>query len=309
MVIEATYVNTSPGAESTTVTILDRNSGKEYEVREEDWIAAKGSKPPCKSNFPLLSSMLPQSVFNEVDSFLTREDQLSLAKTNRKLQSMYKYDKGYRKTAVYDLEFFGKNYSAGGAFNTTERSYEFILKTFIELPIFIENSELLIDELYILSSKICNIDNITNEQLQVEISNTIKELTVVDSPSFAKRLTNCIRLGFTQKPKNQLAKKIPNLKQISNGIDPRYGGGFIIFDDGFNIGGIIHTGYAVTPSPSGSPPSLPEIYMLESVKDANDIETFIKSLQTQPQSPPNQKIDITKIVELINKTIHKLPAT
>jgi hypothetical protein len=116
--------------------------------------------------------------------------------------------------------------------------------------------------------------------------------------NFSQFLVKSIRLGFTQKPKKNIP--IPNIKQLSNGIDPTYGGGFIMFDGGFNIGGIIHTGYSA--SPAGS--SLPQ--MSNSISTSDELTTFIQSLKTPSTPPVATPLDISKIAESIKTSITRI---
>jgi len=52
-----------------------------------------------------------------------------------------------------------------------------------------------------------------------------------------------IIVSLKQQEDTTLNIKRPNIKQISNGINPSYGGGFILFDSEFNIQNIIHSNY------------------------------------------------------------------
>jgi len=46
-VIEAVYIETQHGAESSSVRVLDKKTGKEYFVTEAQWEAARFTSPPC----------------------------------------------------------------------------------------------------------------------------------------------------------------------------------------------------------------------------------------------------------------------
>ena len=58
---------------------------------------------------------------------------------------------------------------------------------------------------------------------------------------FTTTLLSTIKSGFIQKQKPKVV--VPNMKQISNGIDPSYGGGFIMFGPDIKMNTIYHTGY------------------------------------------------------------------
>jgi hypothetical protein len=114
------------------------------------------------------------------------------------------------------------------------------------------------------------------------------------SDQFAILLTKTIKDGFKSVSKTK-PTPTANIKQIENGIDPKYGGGFIMFDDKFKIAGVIHSGYHLSTS---------EIKMSNSTTNSNDINTFVSQLKSGCDSC--LPLDISKIVESIKVTV-KLP--
>jgi hypothetical protein len=114
------------------------------------------------------------------------------------------------------------------------------------------------------------------------------------SDQFAILLTKTIKDGFKSVSKTK-PTPTANIKQIENGIDPKYGGGFIMFDDKFKIAGVIHSGYHLSTS---------EIKMSNSTTISNDINTFVSELKSGCDSC--LPLDISKIVESIKATV-KLP--
>ena len=130
----------------------------------------------------------------------------------------------------------------------------------------------------------------------------IKKIFNSDFGTFAKLLTQTIKTAFIKSAKKPVV--IPNIKQIPSGIDPSYGGGFILFDEEFNIQNLLHSGYQDTTLMSSN---------LEDFTDLSIINTFIGELQTKsvttpPLTPSLTPFDVNTYVEEI-KHVLTLPDT
>jgi hypothetical protein len=108
-----------------------------------------------------------------------------------------------------------------------------------------------------------------------------------------------VLLGYGVSWLKTLAKKpvvIPNIKQIPNGIDPSYGGGFILFDKEFIIKDFLHSGYKDT------------TLMSSNIPDFNDLQSISNFIGELKEKRANTPFDVNKYVEEI-KTKLTLPDT
>jgi hypothetical protein len=110
------------------------------------------------------------------------------------------------------------------------------------LKIKIKNKE--VNNLQALFAQLMKLEN--NE---VIIKPTVTEIVTILQPYFNN---NCDHIlvyidnVITATLNNKLTVTKPNIKQLTNGINPSYGGGFILFDSEFKAQNIIHTNYSNT---------------------------------------------------------------
>jgi hypothetical protein len=146
----------------------------------------------------------------------------------------------------------------------------------------------------IFTNRIQNISNAMNipTDILAKLSTVLPKRDTTNR--FATLLTKTIKTAFIKNVKKPVV--IPNIKQIPDGIDPSYGGGFILFDNSFTIKDILHTGY--------------QDKTIRSIRDdfqnLSAINTFITDLNTS--TTPLTPFDINKYVEEI-KSVLTLPNT
>lgn len=109
----------------------------------------------------------------------------------------------------------------------------------ITKPLRINMANNYVDNLGKLFSEFMKNDNIADE------TKTVKEIVTFLNGYFK----NCNHVSYyidnlIDATLKRLIMTKPNIKQLTNGINPSYGGGFILFDSEFKPQNIIHTNYS-----------------------------------------------------------------
>jgi hypothetical protein len=92
--------------------------------------------------------------------------------------------------------------------------------------------------------------------------------------------------------KHRLTVTKPNIKQLPNGINPSYGGGFILFDSEFKAQNIIHTNYSNT-----NDILIHQLSLL--TYDNVSKDTFMQHITDKE----NTLLEVSKLVSEIQKTV------
>ena len=161
----------------------------------------------------------------------------------------------------------------------------------LKRPLNIKMDNHMVHHLQELFAQLMNLDNNNNN-----ITPTVTEI-VTTLQSYFKNCDHVFRyidLVIDATLKHRLTVTKPNIKQLTNGINPSYGGGFILFDSVFKGQNIIHTNYSNTND-----------IVMHNLLISNYNDDSVNAFMTGIKDNTNeQKLNVSELVTIMKSVIN-----